>query len=65
MRTYVIIVVSGMLVIFGILLYPSLHSLNSTVDTTGFLPLTKAAVYFIPYAFLLFIFYLINKVLRR
>ena len=65
MRTYVIIVVSGMLIIFGILLYPTLHSMVGDVSTTGFLPLTTDAVILMPYAFMGFVFYLIMKLVRR
>ena len=65
MRLYYILVICGILVVIGLLMYPTLHRLIGNVEITGFLPLTKAAVILIPYAFLGFIIYAILQVVRR
>ncbi len=61
MRTYYIIVVGILLVVFGMLLYPTLHIVIGGVDLTGFLPLTASATILLPYAFLGFVVYAIVK----
>ena len=61
MRTYYILVVSVILGVFTLLLYPSIHLWVSTVDTTGFLPLLKMAVVLLPYVFLGIAVYAIIK----
>lgn len=68
MRTYYIIIVSGLLVVFGLLFFPTLNIVVGSVNVTaaaGFLPLTGAAVTLLPYAFLGFIVYAIIKLSGR
>jgi hypothetical protein len=60
MRTFYIIVVGTLIVVFGATLFPTMRLMTGYVDTTGFPPLLKAAVTFTPYAFLLFVVYAIN-----
>ena len=65
MRTYVFLVIAGMLAIIGMLTYPYLNELIGGVETTGFLPLTKAAVIITPYVFLGFVVFLIFQMEKR
>lgn len=71
MRNYYVIVVATLLVVFGMLLYPTVHFAisggtgYSGLDKTGFLPLTAAAVTLLPYAFLGFVIYAIIKLSKR
>ncbi len=69
MRTYYIIVVSVLLVVLGMLSYPTIHNVvisqNVTDPAKGFLPLTSSAVTLLPYAFLGFIAYAIIKLSGR
>ena len=65
MRTYYFIVISVLLVVFGVLLYPTIHLVVGFVDTTGFLPLTKAATIALPYIFLAFIGWAIFQMKKR
>ncbi len=59
MRTTYFIVIAGLLVVLGLLLYPTIHYVNGLVDTTGWLPLTAAAKTVLPYMFLGFVIYAI------
>lgn len=61
MRTFYIIVIGGILVVLGLLFYPSVHIVVGATDTTGFLPLLSGAVAFMPYAFLGFMIYAVIK----
>ena len=61
MRSFYIIVISVMLIVLGMLFYPTVHTMVGGADTTGFLPLTTASLTFLPYAFLAFILYAIFK----
>ena len=64
MRTFYIITIGVVLVVFGLLLYPTLNKVVGSVNVSvgaGFLPLTAAAVKLLPYAFLGFIGYIIIK----
>ena len=66
MRTYYIFIISGILIIVGMLMYPSLHLMTGMVDTTGLQPLTKAVgVTLVPWFFLGMVFYAISKVVRH
>ena len=65
MRAFVIFSVALVLVVIGLLLYPSIHTLVGLVDTTGFLPLTIASIAALPYIFLGFIVYAILKVAKK
>ncbi len=68
MRTAYVIVISIMLVVLGLVFYPSLHSVVSNANVTvagGFLPLVAMAVTLLPYAFLGFIVYAIFKTRGR
>ncbi len=73
MRTYYIIVVSVLLVVFGLLFYPTLHLVVGNVDVSTvptpthipFLPLTASAVTLLPYAFFGFVVYIIIKLSGR
>lgn len=64
MRAFYLVVIAIMLVVIGMLFYPPLREVFGYVDTSGFLPLTEAAVTFMPYVFLLFIVYGIVKQAR-
>ncbi len=66
MKTLYLWVVSGLLVVMGMLLYPTLHLNVSSANTssmladgtiTNFLPLTTFAMVVLPYAFLGLIVY--------
>ncbi len=62
MRNAWVIVSIVMVVVIGLLSFPTVHLLIDAVDTTGQLPLVASAVTFLPYAFLLFIIYAINRI---
>ncbi len=62
MRNAYIIVSIVILVVVGLQLFPTAHILIDAVDTTGQLPLVASAITFLPYAFLLFIIYAINRI---
>ena len=53
-----------LLMVFGALIYPTLHSMVDDVSTTGFLPLLAAAVVGLPYMFLGFVVYAIFRVVK-
>ena len=59
MNTYKFLVFSGFAIIATLLLYPTVRSMVNQANTTGFLPIIKASVIFLPYAFLLFLVYAI------
>lgn len=61
MKAYYLAVIAVLLVVFGMLLYPNIRELLGFIDTTGWLPLTKAGFTALPYLFLLFILYGIFK----
>ena len=65
MKGSYLVVIALVLVVIGMLLYPSLHDLIGGVDTTGYLPLLKAAVISMPYLFLGFIVYAIIQQAKR
>lgn len=65
MKLFIILSVTMVLIVIGLLLYPSIRLLVGYIDTTGFLPLTAAAVTAFPYIFLLFIVYAIMRVARK
>lgn len=65
MRTAYILTIAGLLIVIGMLMYPTLHFMNGLVDTTGFVPLLKMAVAILPYAFLGFIGYAIFQMAKR
>lgn len=65
MKVFYIIIVSGLLVVFGMLFFPTIHFMNGLVDTTGFLPLLTMAVTLLPYAFLFFVLYAVFLLIRR
>ena len=61
MKPAYFIAIAVIVVVVGMLTYPSLHGFVGTVDRTGFLPILSAAITFLPYAFLLFVVYAIFK----
>ncbi len=61
MRAYYFIVISGLVIIMAMLLYPTAHTIVGEVDTTGFLPLTRAGITLAPYAFLGLALYIIFR----
>ena len=65
MRTAWVLTIGGLLVVFALLFFPTVNTQNSQVNMTEWLPLTKAAGTFLPYAFLGFAVYAIMKIARR
>jgi hypothetical protein len=61
MKTYFIIIISGLMVIFGLLLYPTIRTIVAAQSTTNELPITTAARYLVPLALLGFVIYGINR----
>jgi hypothetical protein len=65
MRLFYAIIIGGILVVLGLLFYPSIHLITGAVDTTGFLPLLSAGVAFMPYAFLGFMVYAVIQLKKK
>ena len=65
MRTAYVLTVAGILVVVALLIFPNLSVANAGVNMTEWLPLTKSAGTFLPYAFLLFVVYVIMRLARR
>ncbi len=65
MKLAYFIAIAVILVVLGMLFFPSLHLSVGNVTTTGWLPLTIAAKTFLPYAFLLFVIYGVFRMARR
>ncbi len=65
MRAYYFIIISVVLVVLGMLFYPSLHLIIDATPTAGFLPLLSAGTAMLPYAFLAFVVYAIFTMIRR
>lgn len=61
MRTAYILAIALMLVIIGLVCYPSIHGYVSSISLVGQLPLVATAITLLPYAFLAFIIYAIVK----
>jgi hypothetical protein len=49
------------LIVLGMLFYPTLNGYIHAVDRTGFLPLLSSMVVLLPYGFLFFVVYAIVK----
>jgi len=65
MRTYYIVIISGLLVVFALLFFPTIHlNVGTYVDKTDWLPLTAFGATLIPYAFLGFVVYAIYKLAK-
>ena len=64
MKAFYFIVIAVILLVLGMLFYPSLHLFIGGVDRTGFLPLLSSAVVFLPYVFLFFVVYGIMRARR-
>ncbi len=60
-----IVVIAGLVVILGLLFYPTIHLINGVVDLTNFLPLTAMATVAIPYVFLVIVAYAVFKLIKR
>ena len=58
-------VVALVLIVFGLLLYPTVREMIGLVDISGLLPLTQAAVTSLPYLFLGFVIYGIYQQAKR
>ncbi len=65
MRTYYIIVVAVIAVVFSLLLFPTLHIVVGDVSLVGFLPLTASATVLLPYAFLAIVVYAIINLAKK
>ena len=65
LRTFYVVIIGGMLLVLGMLFYPSLHDIVGVVDRTGFLPLLSTSLIVLPYVFLGFILYGILRMVRR
>jgi hypothetical protein len=65
MRTFYIVVIGGMAVIFGMLLFPPLRFMTGTVDVSSLPALTQSLVAFWPYILLLFVLYAIHKLKQQ
>jgi hypothetical protein len=63
-KTLFWLVVAGMALTFGILLFPSIHSILDETDTTGFSYLLSAMVTGLPYVLLFIIGYIVFKASR-
>ena len=61
MKTAYWLTLGGILVVLGMLFYPTLHGYITGVDRTGMLPLLSSAVTLLPYGFLGFVVYAIFK----
>ncbi len=65
MRNAWVIVSIMLLVVVGLLLFPTAHIIIDAVDTTGQLPLVTSSIKLLPYAFLTFIVYAINRITKE
>ena len=54
-------VVSGILIVIALVLFPFVHLGTSSVDTTGFLPINISILALLPYAFVGALIYVIIK----
>jgi hypothetical protein len=65
MRTYYILIICGIVVVLGLLFFPTVNTVVGAVDTTGFLPLLAAGTTILPYAFLGLVLYCIIKTNKK
>ncbi len=65
MRLYYIAIICVIVIVLGMLFYPTVHGVIVTTNTTGFLPLTAGATTLLSYAFLGFVLYAIIQMVRR
>ncbi len=59
-KTFVVFI-AVLIAVLAMLFYPTLHTMISDVDKTGWLPLTAAAVVALPFVFLGYAVYLIKN----
>lgn len=57
-------VIIFLLLVVGALLYPTIYSITSSADVTGFLDITKAGMIFLSYAFIMFIIYAVYRMIK-
>lgn len=65
MNGFTALVISGLIVAVGMLLYPSVHSIIGGIDISTLTPLVKAEVVGTSYAFLAIVGYIVLKMWRR
>ena len=65
MRAFYAIVITGILIVLGMLFFPTVNYVSGLVDTTGWLPLTKAGLALMPYVFLGFVAWGIYQLKKR
>jgi uncharacterized protein with PQ loop repeat len=65
MRTAYLIAIGGVLIVCALMFFPTLHQVIGLQNSTEAVPLVRATATFLPWAFLLFVFYAINKLARR
>jgi len=58
-------VVAFLVIIVGMLYYPTVHSVYSGIDITGFTVLEKAGMAILSYGFIFFMIYLVYAHIKR
>jgi len=64
-KWFFLITVAILLLVFGMLTYPTVRTIVGNTDTTGFVPLLAAAVTLLPYGFLGFAVYAVWRLVKR
>jgi glucose uptake protein GlcU len=58
-------VVAFLVIIIGMLLYPTIHTNYASIDVTGFTALEKAGMAILSYAFIFFFIYLVYAHIKK
>ena len=58
------VVIGIVALLFGMAAFPSISGILFSTDTTGFIPLTKFGVTFLPYALVFFIGYAVYRAVK-
>lgn len=64
MKLFYLLVAGGVIVVIGLLLFPTVNGMVDLADVSACLPLIQSAKAGLPYAFLGFVFYAIWKVAK-
>lgn len=64
-KTFLALTVAAVVIIVGMLLYPTVHLNWAGIDVTGFLDLTKAGMVIMSYALIFFLVYLVLAHIKK
>lgn len=65
MRGAYIFAVALVLVVLGMLFFPTIHSMIGNFDLSSELPLTQFAIILLPFAFLFFVYWAIHQLNKQ